>query len=49
MTQRAVVASQGLYFASSAGIIAPPYWDVESTLWLRWSFTSTELIEVLPA
>ena len=49
MTLRAVVATQGLYFASPAGIVAPPYWDVESTLWLRWSFASTELIEVLPA
>jgi hypothetical protein len=38
MTARAVVATQGLRLRSSAGVVAAPFWDVESTLWLRWCF-----------
>jgi hypothetical protein len=34
----AIVASQGLHLEVSAGTIAPAYWDVETTVWLRWSF-----------
>nr|MDT0657144.1 hypothetical protein [Micromonospora sp. DSM 115978] len=38
MTARAVVATQGMRLRSPAGAIAAPFWDVESTLWLRWCF-----------
>jgi hypothetical protein len=47
VTLRAIAASQGLSFPTADGLIAPPYWDVESTLWLRWCFRSTELVDVV--
>jgi hypothetical protein len=31
MTLRAIAATQGLYFPTEQGLIAAPYWDVEST------------------
>jgi hypothetical protein len=40
----AVVATQGICFSSNGHMVAPPYWDVESTLWLRWSFTTLERV-----
>jgi len=40
MTAHAIAATQGVTFASGRGVVAPPYWDVESTLWLRWAFGS---------
>jgi hypothetical protein len=46
MTIRAIAATQGLYCQDRRGIVAAPFWDVESTLWLRWSFTGAELAEV---
>lgn len=45
MSLRAVAATEGLWFLSSENIIAAPYWGVESTLWLRWSFERPELAE----
>ena len=48
VTMRAIVAAQGLCFRTSSGPVAPPYWDVESTFWLRWRFASAELVERLP-
>ncbi|RZS44808.1 hypothetical protein EV193_101687 [Herbihabitans rhizosphaerae] len=47
MTARAVAATQGLYFESRRGIVAPTYWGLESTLWLRWSFSDQSLVEVV--
>lgn len=48
MTVNAVAATQGMCFSDGGGhVVAPPYWDVESTLWLRWIFTAVELIESL--
>lgn len=38
MSLRAVAATQALYLRSGNSTIAPPYWDVESTLWLNWRF-----------
>ncbi|HUH16082.1 MAG TPA: hypothetical protein VML35_09385 [Gaiellaceae bacterium] len=38
VTLRAVAATQGFAVAVRAGAAAPAYWDVESTLWLRWRF-----------
>jgi hypothetical protein len=42
----AICAIEGLAMESSGGLIAPAYWSVESTIWLRWCFTSTELLGV---
>jgi hypothetical protein len=47
MTLRAIAATQGLYFPTEQGIVAAPYWDVESTLWLRWRFRSVKLVDVV--
>lgn len=47
MSMRAVCATQGLYFLTKYGMVAPTYWDVESTLWLRWCFSATDLVEVV--
>jgi hypothetical protein len=44
MTARAIAATQGLRFRSSVGVVAAPFWDVESTLWLRWCFGAPRLI-----
>lgn len=45
MTLGAIVATQGFYFETEQGLTAPAFWDVESTLWLRWSFDSAVLVE----
>lgn len=42
MTVSAIAATQGVTFVAGADVVAPPYWDVESTLWLRWSFKAVE-------
>lgn len=41
---RAVGAAQGYRIRTRAGLTAPVYWDVESTLWLRWSFEASSLV-----
>jgi hypothetical protein len=46
LTPRAILAIQGFSFPTTRGPTAPTYWDVESTLWLRWCFTSVSLREV---
>ncbi|MFD9409680.1 hypothetical protein ACFWBN_22060 [Streptomyces sp. NPDC059989] len=48
VTLRAILATQGFRFAVEDGLTAPPYWDIESTLWLRWCFSSIRLVEVAP-
>jgi hypothetical protein len=47
MTLAAIVATQGFTLQTVAGPIAPTYWDLESTLWLRWRFESASLREVV--
>jgi hypothetical protein len=47
MTLRAIGATQGLYFPTEQGIVAAPYWDIESTMWLRWCFGSVRLVETV--
>lgn len=49
MTLRAIVAVQGLCFPTENGTVAPTYWDVESTFWLRWCFGAARLVEVVEA
>jgi hypothetical protein len=46
MTVRAIAATQGIVLRLREGFAAPPYWDVESTLWLRWRVRSAELVDV---
>ncbi|MFC0842787.1 hypothetical protein ACFH04_03405 [Streptomyces noboritoensis] len=48
VTLRAILATQGFRFAVKDGLTAPPYWDIESVLWLRWCFSSVRLVEVTP-
>lgn len=48
MTVSAIAATQGICLSTGGGhVVAPPYWEVESTLWLRWMFTRVEPIESL--
>lgn len=44
-TLRAIAAIDGIEFESAGGVISPPVWGVESTLWLRWQFTGQSLVE----
>ena len=39
LTARAVAAVQGWKLDSAVGVGAPSFWDVETTVWLRWAFT----------
>ena len=45
VTLPAIVAAQGFGLRTARGITAPAFWDVESTLWLRWRFASARLLE----
>jgi hypothetical protein len=47
LTLAAIAAAQGFSFPTSVGLTAPTYWDVESTLWLRWAFGRTRLSQVV--
>ncbi len=40
-----IVAAQGLAFTSDLGVIARAFWDLECTLWLKWRFTGTHMVE----
>ncbi len=40
ITIRTIAAIQGMRLRTSEGLLGPSYWDVETTFWLRWSFTS---------
>ena len=48
VTLRAVGATQGICFRLSDGVVAPPYWDVETTFWLRWVFEHVEFVASSP-
>jgi hypothetical protein len=45
LTVRAIAAAQGIWFSVGRQLVAAPYWGVESTFWLRWSFASTNLVQ----
>lgn len=45
VTARAVAAIQGLNFSTPQGRIPPEFWDVETTFWVKWCFSDTQLIE----
>ena len=45
MNVGAIAATQGICFSEGSNLVAPPYWDIESTLWLRWVFGAVELVE----
>jgi hypothetical protein len=47
VTIRAIAAIQGVRLQTSKGLLAPSYWDIETTFWLRWSFTSVTLVETV--
>ena len=47
ITLRAIAAIQGIRLRASRGLIAPSYWDVESTFWLHWVFSSLAHVETV--
>ncbi len=47
MAARAVAATQGICFEAGEQRLAAPYWSVESTLWLRWSFDGVEHVATI--
>jgi hypothetical protein len=47
LSARAVAAIQGIRVKSQMGVIAPSYWDVESTLWLHWKFDAVSEVAVI--
>jgi hypothetical protein len=42
LTLHGIAATQGLNLTTRNGNTAAAYWDIESTFWLTWSFTSAE-------
>jgi hypothetical protein len=47
LTAMAIAAIQGVRISTEMGLIAPSYWDVESTFWLRWSFDTVSEVEIV--
>lgn len=47
VTLPAIAAAQGFYCHTTRGLIAPAFWDVETTLWLRWRFSGAHLVETV--
>jgi hypothetical protein len=47
LTAMAVAAIQGVRVSTEMGLLAPSYWDVESTLWLRWRFDALSEVEIV--
>lgn len=46
MTLPAIAATQGFHFTTRLGVIPPPFWDVESTVWVRWCVLGARLAGV---
>ncbi len=47
LTLSAIAAIQGFNLETGHGLTAAAFWDVESTLWLRWVFGATRLSQVV--
>ena len=47
LTVRAIAAIQGLRLQVRQGMLAPSYWDVETTFWLHWSFSAVVPVETV--
>lgn len=47
ITVRAIAAIQGIRLRTPRGVLAPSYWDVETTFWLHWRFVSMTHVETL--
>lgn len=45
VTAAAIVATQGFSFETGAGLIPPAFFDVESTVWLKWCFAGARLVD----
>lgn len=45
LTLPAIVAAQGFTLYTRNGVIPAAFWDVETTIWLRWCFTDAYLVE----
>ena len=46
VTAAAIVATQGFSFETGAGLIPPAFFDVESTVWLKWCFAGARLVDM---
>jgi hypothetical protein len=44
-----IAATQGFSIVTSRGSIAPGFWDVETTFWLKWCFSGARLVETVSA
>jgi hypothetical protein len=42
-----IAAAQGFHFNTAHGVIPPAFWDVETTFWVRWCFSSSRLVEAV--
>jgi hypothetical protein len=47
MTIGAITAIQGMRIKTPYGLLAPSYWDIETTFWLRWAFASVTPVETV--
>jgi hypothetical protein len=47
LTPRAIAAIQGIRLRTRRGLLAPSYWDTETTFWLRWAFDSAVHVETV--
>ncbi len=47
ITARAVAAAQGWHLRLGETVFAPAFWDVETTLWLKWRFGTTPAYRVV--
>ncbi len=48
MTLQAIAALQGFPLKTTEGLIAPSYWDIETTIWFHWCFETVSLVEKIP-
>jgi hypothetical protein len=49
LTPKAIAAIQGIRLRAGRGLLAPSYWDTETTFWLRWVFNSAVHVETVNA
>jgi hypothetical protein len=47
ITVRAIAAIQGIRLRTPRGLLGPSYWDVETTFWLNWRFSSVTHVETV--
>jgi hypothetical protein len=45
ITLPTIAAAQGFALTTTDGTIAPAFWDVETTFWVKWRISSAELVD----